>query len=49
VLAKVSNGEVPNGGIDEILKYYGPVYMGRQMESGIDACCTFNHLGDFVT
>lgn len=44
---KVSNGEVPNGGIGfEILKYYGPVYISRQMESESMPVVLFNYLGD---
>ncbi|KQO31341.1 hypothetical protein ASF10_22145 [Flavobacterium sp. Leaf82] len=39
------NAAVPNGGIGfEILKYYGPVYISRQMES--TPVILFNYLGD---
>ncbi|MCD9574056.1 non-ribosomal peptide synthetase [Flavobacterium soyae] len=40
-----TNKEVPNGGIGfEILKYYGPMYVSRQMESA--PVILFNYLGN---
>lgn len=41
------NDEVPNGGVGyEILKYYGPAYINRQLEC--ESPILFNYLGDLT-